>query len=113
MVCIEYTNAYTDGSSRHERAFAPWLPDRDARMAALLDALESPDDAGVEVDRASTKLRLERAMDARWADWWRWHTTRVEAAARGMASAAITALSNRENAAWVAYAQVINEWRLA
>lgn len=59
------------------------------------------------------KVRLEMAMADRWADWWRWKTTREEAVSRGMAPAVVTALRGREDAAWVAYAVAIVEWRAA
>lgn len=113
MVCVEFTDAYTDGSSRHERVYVPARLSRDARLAAIADQLDAPDDAGADIDTVTRRARLEREMDERWAEWQRWKTTREEAQARGMASAIVTALTGRENAAWTAYAQAINDWRLS
>ena len=59
------------------------------------------------------KVRLELAMEVRWSDWQRWKTTREEAQARGLAAPIVTALTNRENASWTAYAAAIAEWRTA
>ena len=59
------------------------------------------------------KVRLELAMEVRWSDWQRWKTTREEAQARGLAAPIVTALTNRENASWSAYAAAIAEWRQA
>jgi len=61
----------------------------------------------------SPKVRIELAMEEGWADWWRWHTTRVEAESRKVAAAVVTALRAREEAAWTNYAAAVNEWRQA
>ena len=45
--------------------------------------------------------------------WQAWKNTRLEAQARAMSAGIITALTNRENAAWTDYAQALLEWNSA
>lgn len=85
-------------------AYVEW---RDADTNALIQRLRAPD------DDQSFKVRLELEMEDAYGDWQRWKNTRIEAQARGLAALIITALTNRENAAWSDYAAAVNEWRQA
>ncbi len=121
-VTIEVENAYTDGSSRFDRVFVPLEDLRgktaEERRQAILDALADDPLAGISGEDATaaptqTKAILERRMEALYADWQRWRNTRIEAQARSLAAAAITALTNREDAAWARYVVAIQAWRNA
>ena len=118
-VAVEYPNAYTDGTSRIEREF---LADADAETReGAMDALSAivrgrAIDLIVGQDIAEptpTKDLWERRAEHAHATWWRWQTTRIEAQTRAMPAPVITALTNRENAAWTAYADILNAWRVA
>jgi len=61
----------------------------------------------------TTKAALEDAATDAYNDWLRWKTTRVEAQARTLSAAVITALQNREDASWAAYVSILNTWRTA
>lgn len=121
IVEVEVTAAYTDGSSRIDRVFVATSELRgktpEQKRQAILDALDDdPMDgvAGVEVSAPTvTKPILEDRMTGLYADWLRWKTTRTEAQARSLAAAVITALTNREDAAWAAYLASIQAWRTA
>ena len=118
---VESTGAYTDGRSRFDRVYLTAAELRgktpEQKRQAILDALD--DDplagvAGVEVSAPTlTKAILEDRMETLYADWQRWKTTRVEAQARSLAAAVVTALTNREDAAWTKYLQAIQAWRAA
>lgn len=119
---VERTEAFSDGSSRFERVFLERgevvgkTPSQ--KVQAILDALDdNPLDgiAGLDasVPPAVTKAIVEDRMVAEYEDWQRWKTTRVEAQARSLAAAVITALTNREDAAWAKYVQSIQAWRNA
>lgn len=82
-----------------------FIEHRDTDTNALLRRFRAPDDA------QPAKVRAERELEDRYADWQRWKATREEAQARGLGAAVITALTNRENAAWTDYAAAILEWR--
>ena len=83
------------------------VEERDVDTGALLRRFRA------HADSQPLKVRLEHEMTERYEDWLRWKTTRVEAQARGLAAGIITALTNRENAAWTDYAAAVNEWRQA
>lgn len=83
------------------------VEERDVDTNALLRRFRA------QADVQPLKVRLEEEMAERYGDWLRWKTTRVEAQARGVAAVVITALTNRENAAWAQYATAIQEWRTA
>ena len=121
-VTIEVDNAYTDGTSRFDRVFVPAEELRgktpEERRQAIRDAMDDDPLAGIageDADSAPTQTKavLERRMEALYADWQRWKTTRVEAQARSLAQAVITALTNREDAAWTRYVAAIQAWRQA
>lgn len=120
-VTIEVTNAYTDGTSRYDRVFVSRDELRgktaDERRQAILDALNDDPLEGISGETVAaptqTKAILEARMVALYADWQRWKTTRVEAQDRENAAAVVTALTNRENAAWTRYVAAIQEWRSA
>ena len=121
-VTIEAEDAYTDGSSRFDRVFVPIEDLRgktaEERRQAIRDALDDDPLAGIAGEDADssptqTKAILERRMEALFADWPRRKTTRTEAQARSVAAAAITALTNREDAAWARYVVAIQAWRAA
>lgn len=89
-------------------------------VAGRLYSEERDDDTNVLLRRVPLafdfqplKVRLEIQMEERYADWKRWQDTRIEAQARGLAAPVITALTNKEDSSWAAYAVAINEWRLA
>ena len=84
-----------------------YVEERDADTNEVLRRIPRP------LDAQPLKARLEIQMEDRYADWKRWKDTRVEAQSRGMAALVITALTNKEDASWAAYATAINEWRLA
>ena len=121
-VVVEVENAYTDGTSRFDRVFVPAEDLRgktpEERRQAIRDALDDDPLAGIAGEDATaeptqTKALLERRMEALYADWQRWKTTRLEAQARSLAQAVITALTNREDAAWTRYVAAIQAWRQA
>lgn len=119
MVAVEITDAYTDGSSRIDRVFVAREDLRgrtlEERRQAIMDALDDDPLAGIAGVEASaptqTKAIFERRMDELFADWQRWKTTRLEAKARSLPAGVVTALTNREDAAWAAYAAAILQWR--
>jgi len=117
MFKIEVPNAYTDGSSRYDSVFvsAAELKGKspDQAQQAILDAMEVPDVRGELTAPAATKEILEDRMEARYEVWQRWKATKAEAVARSLPAAVVTALTNRENAAWAAYLDVIQQWRAA
>ena len=84
-----------------------YTEERDGDTNVLLQRFRSPDSQQI------FKVRLEENMAQRYADWLRWHTTRVEAVARGVPALVITPLTNRENNAWGDYVTAIQEWRAA
>lgn len=119
-VRVEFTEAYTDGTSRFEEVFVP----RDAfagktkaeKLQAVFDALEdaAADIAGeVVAAPAATKEILEQRAIAKYEQWQRWKTTRLEAQARGLGAAVVNALQAKEDASWSAYMTLLNEWRTA
>lgn len=120
-IVVEVTNAYTDGASRFDRVYLTRDELRGRteaeRRQAILDALDDDPLEGVRDQPATaptvTKEILETRMESLYADWQRWKTTRVEAQARSLAAAVITALTNRENNAWDAYVSTIQQWRSA
>ncbi len=119
-ITIEHQNAYTDGSSRFEKVTVPASAIRGKTPAqirqAVVDALDDPlaDIIGEEVDAPTpTKDILWERAEALFANWKMAKETRIEAQARTMAAAVITAFTNAENALWAQYMQTMNEWRLA
>lgn len=87
------------------------------RRQAVYEALtEDPvgDLRGEEVSApTATKDILEARAVAKYEQWQRWKTTRVEAEARGLAGAVVTALTAKEDATWAAYLVLLNAWRTA
>ena len=120
-VTIEHPGAYTNGESRvekvHVSAAALRGKTRDQVRQAIKDAVDDDpirDILGEDVAApAQTRAILEDRMEALFADWQRWKLTRGEAQARTLPPAAITALTNREDAAWARYVQSIQQWRTA
>lgn len=121
-IIIEVENAYTDGRSRLDRYVVPLSEigsgTRQEVAAALrriirqhegLRALRGLD---VENEPETKAVWEQRAIEAH-ATWQRWKTTREEAQARALPAAVRTALTNREDAAWQAYVQILNAWRQA
>lgn len=62
-------------------------------------------------DMQPARVRFERELEGRFADWQRWKITRQEAQSRGLPAAVINALTNREDAAWQDYGAALLEWR--
>jgi hypothetical protein len=118
---IEVPGAYTDGTSRIDRVFVAREDLRgrtlEERKQAILDALADDPLAGIAGREASaptqTRAIFERRMESLYADWQRWKNTRLEAQARALGVASMNALTNREDAAWAAYAAAILQWRSA
>jgi len=122
QVEVEVTNAYTDGASRFDRVFVTLSEMRgktpEQRRQAIVDALDvDPLADGVKDAAASapavTRDILEDRMEGLYADWQRWKNTRQEAQSRALPAGAVTALTNREDAAWAKYLTAIQEWRSA
>lgn len=82
-----------------------WIEQREIDTGTVIRRFRAPD------EQQPAKVRAEREMEEHFGDWQRWKLTREEAQARSLPAAAITALTNRENAAWAAYAGAIQEWR--
>lgn len=129
MVTVEVPTAFTKASNVHPVTGAPtdsrfddvFVSDAAVRgksgdvvRQAVRDALADPFE-GIDLDTPvrETKALLEARMGAQYATWQLWKNTRVEATARELAGAIVTALTNRENAAWSDYAASINAWRSA
>lgn len=117
---IEVTQAYTDGRSRFDEVFVADGAVRGKtpaqKLQAVYDALSDDlaDVRGTAVSApAATKDIIEDRMVALYEDWQRWKATRAEAQARSLAAGVITALTNREDAAWAKYVQSIQVWRNA
>ena len=119
MVDLEIPNAYTDGTSRFERVFVSRddVPGNtaDELLDAAHDALTNDPAAqaiGQDVTAAqATKAGWEARITKLFARWQMWKAIRVEAQARSLPAAAVTALTNRENAAWTALLDALTEWR--
>lgn len=82
-----------------------YIEHRDTDANALVRRFRAPDDA------QPARVRFERELEERYADWQRWRNTRLEAQTRGLAGNIINALTNRENSAWNDYTSAIQEWR--
>ena len=112
----------SDGSDHNEVLETPWVCrvldeqgrehhlefGADPTNQEIIDAMPKPTDL-----TPIRKADLEIYMVEKYETWLRWRTTRLEAQARSMAAAIITALQNKEDAAWVEYATAINAWRTA
>ena len=118
MVDLEIPNAFTDGTSRFERVFVSRddVPGNtaDELLDAAHDALTNDPAAqaiGQDVTNATaTKTVWEARITKLYARWQMWKAIRVEAQARSLPAAAVTALTNRENAAWTALLDALTEW---
>ena len=121
LIDIEVQNAFTDGTSRFERVFVSRddVPGNtaDELLDAAHDALTNDPAAqaiGQDVTAAqATKAVWEARITKLFARWQMWKTIRVEAQARSLPAAAVTALTNRENAAWTALLDALTAWRAA
>jgi len=119
FVNLEIPNAYTDGTSRFERVFVARddVPGNtaDELLDAAHDALTNDPAAqaiGQDVTGATaTKAVWEARLTKLYTRWQQWKAIRVEAQARSLPAAAVTALTNRENAAWSALLDALTEWR--
>lgn len=121
-VQVEYTEAYTDGTSRMEWVFVAAADvrgkSREERIEALRDAVSDgivADVQGVDLRDAPTQTKavLEARMVRQYERWQRWKLTREEAAARSLATAVVNALAGVENSAWTTYLASIQAWRSA
>jgi hypothetical protein len=66
------------------------------------------------VPRVTGKAELDAGDLVRLhAVWWRWKTTRDEAAARSVAATVLSALTTRADAAWTDYLAGLQAWRQA
>ena len=118
MVDLEIPGAFTDGTSRFERVFVSRddVPGNtaDELLDAAHDALTNDPAAqaiGQDVTNATaTKTVWEARITKLYARWQMWKAIRVEAQARSLPAAAVTALTNRENAAWTALLDALTEW---
>ena len=59
---------------------------------------------------ALAKADYKAIMDSKYEDWQRARNTLTGAQSHGEAAGVITALTNRENAAWTTYKQAIQDW---
>lgn len=84
-----------------------WIEQREIDTGTVVRRFRAPD------EQQPGKVRAEREMEEHFGDWQRWKLTREEAKARALPGAVITALTNRENAAWAAYQMAIQRWRQA
>ena len=99
MVDVEVPNAYTDGTSRFERVFVSRDSAPGGTAAEVLDAINDAmtnDPAaqaiGQDVTAAqATKAVWEARITSRFDRWQMWKTIRVEAQARSLPAAAVTA----------------------
>lgn len=121
IVTVEVTDAYTDGTSRFDRVYVARDEMRGRtpaeRRQAVLEAIDDDPVADIVGDEvvAPTVTRdiLERRMEATYADWQRWKTTREEAQVRALAANVINAITARESAAWAEYLDILQMWRKA
>lgn len=121
VVTVEVTEAYTDGSSRFDEVFVPRdeLRGKSAaeRLQAIKDAIDDDpvgDLTGQAVSAPSaTKEIIEARMVAKYEEWQRWKTTRLEAQARSLAAAIVNALTAKEDAVWATYLALLQAWRAA
>lgn len=120
LVTIEVEAAYTDGRSRFDEVFVADGAVRGKtpaqKLQAVYDALadDLADVRGTAVAApAATRDIIEDRMVALYEDWQRWKTTRIEAQTRSLGAGVITALTNREDAAWAKYVLSIQAWRNA
>lgn len=61
----------------------------------------------------TSKATIEPVLEEAYQDWQRWKNTHTEAVARALPAIQITALLNKTDAAWTAYATILNQWRQA
>jgi hypothetical protein len=125
LITLETENAFNAGgaspTSRFETIKVPFEAARGKtpeELHQLVMDMTGDDPFGAVVGAVvaaptQTKAIHEARMVALYETWQRWQNTRLEAAAQGLAAAVITALKNREDAAWAAYVQVIQSWRSA
>lgn len=118
-VTIARDGAYTDGGAAIETIVITVEPTatREEIIDAIRTALRDPLRRlrGVDVDAPITETRAlwERRAERAYETWRRWKTTREEAQSRSLPAPAVTALTNRENAAWDAYLAILTAWRAA
>jgi hypothetical protein len=65
------------------------------------------------IAKVATKAELEIKLVTPYTVWHMWKDTLAEATARSLPAAAITALTNKTNAAWTDYVNAIEAWRNA
>ena len=61
----------------------------------------------------TSKAAIEDYARDQYETWQRWKNTKAEAVTRALPAAVVTALTNRENAAWGDYVATLNAWRTA
>jgi len=121
MVDLEIPGAFTDGTSRFERVFVSRDAAPNNTAAEVLDAINdaltndpAAQAVGQDVTAAqATKAVWEARITSRYGRWQMWKDIRVEAQARALPAAAITTLTNRENAAWSNLLDALTAWRAA
>lgn len=62
---------------------------------------------------AAPKIEQETRLPTLYERWAMWKATRVEATTRAAPAALITALQNREDAAWTNYLTALQAWQTA
>jgi hypothetical protein len=81
------------------RADGPWLG---KIYNPATDTFSSPAQTKNDLEFSRVRIAYET--------WQLWKTTRLEAQARSLAAPIVTALTNRENAAWADHAQALLDW---
>lgn len=121
---ITYTGRNSDGSDRQQVVTPRWEVelvddagvvrriqtsfDPQTNPQGLIDLLPKPQQV-----QPTRKADLETYIATPFRTWQMWQAIRVEAQARAIGAAAITALQTRENAAWTDLVAAISAWRTA
>lgn len=121
LVTIERTNARTDGSSVSRDVYVSAERVHGKTREEIIEAVQEASGdplrrlRGVDLDAplTETKAVWEQRAERVYAVWQRWQNTRIEAQTRAMPAPVITALTNREDAAWADYVVILTAWRNA
>jgi len=123
-VRIEIPDAYTDGTSRYEEVSISAQEARGKTQDQLRELVRQhvEDDSSAMATLGGINLAtpvpdrkdaLELNMRRQYEEWQQWKNTRLEAQARALGAAVISALTTRENKEWTDYVTAIQRWRAA